>query len=218
LDAAGGVSYDDEPPEPRPAGPEVPVATTSLSLLERLRRQPTAPDWERLDGVCRPLVLRWLARVPGLQDEAADVAQEVMLVVVREVGRFERRREGSFRAWLRAVTVNQVRSYWRARRRRPLAGLGPDETEGFLARLEDPASALSRQWDAEHDQVVFDRLLEVVRPDFSEQTWEAFRRFAVEARPAAAVAAELGVSENAVLLAKSRVLRRLREEAGGLID
>jgi len=196
------------------------VPTTSLSLLERLRRQPSAPDWERLDGLCRPLVLRWLARVPGLQDEAADVAQEVMMVVVREVGRFERRREGSFRAWLRAVTVNQVRSYWRARRRRPLAGLGADgdSTEGFLARLEDPHSDLSRQWDAEHDQVIFDRLLDVVRPDFAEQTWEAFRRFAVEARPAAAVAAELGVSENAVLLAKSRVLRRLREEAGGLID
>jgi RNA polymerase sigma-70 factor (ECF subfamily) len=65
---------------------------------------------------------------------------------------------------------------------------------------------------------VFDQLLTLVRPDFTEPTWEAFRRFAIEGRPAAAVAAELSVSESAIFLAKSRVLKRLREEAGGLID
>lgn len=196
------------------------MGSTPLSLLERLRRQPAGPDWQRLDAVYRPLVLHWLGRVPGLGDEAADVAQEVLLVVVREVGGFERRREGSFRAWLRAITVNQVRSYWRARRRRPVAGLGHDADgiEGFLSQLEDPAAPLSRQWDADHDRFVFDRLLEAVRPDFTGPTWEAFRRFAVDGTPAARVAAELGTTENAVVLAKSRVLRRLRAEARGLID
>jgi len=196
------------------------VGTTSLSLLERLRREPVAPDWKRLDDVYRPLVLRWLARIPGLHDEAADVAQEVMLIVFRQVGRFERLREGSFRAWLRAVAVNQVRSYWRASRHRPRADSGDDAggPAGFLSQLEDPASPLSRQWDAEHDQFVFARLLDAVRPDFSAATWEAFRRFAIDGTPAAAVAAELGLTANAVLLAKSRILKRLREEAGGLID
>jgi hypothetical protein len=40
----------------------------------------------------------------------------------------------------------------------------------------------------------------------------------VDGLPAAAVAAELGTTVNAVLLAKSRILRRLREEAAGLLD
>jgi RNA polymerase sigma-70 factor (ECF subfamily) len=64
---------------------------------------------------------------------------------------------------------------------------------------------------------VFGRLLGLVRADFADKTWEAFRRFALEGRPTAAVAAELGVSENAVLLAKSRVLRRLKDEAARLL-
>ena len=39
----------------------------------------------------------------------------------------------------------------------------------------------------------------------------------VDGVPAALVAEELGMTENAVLLAKSRVVRRLREEAGDLL-
>jgi RNA polymerase sigma-70 factor, ECF subfamily len=39
----------------------------------------------------------------------------------------------------------------------------------------------------------------------------------LEERPAADVAESLGLSVNAVLIAKSRVLRRLRQEGRGLI-
>ncbi len=40
----------------------------------------------------------------------------------------------------------------------------------------------------------------------------------VHGRPAAEVAAELGVTINSVYLAKSRVLPRLRKELEGLLD
>ncbi len=40
----------------------------------------------------------------------------------------------------------------------------------------------------------------------------------LEGQAPAAVAAQLGISVNAVLLAKSRVLNALRREARGLID
>jgi RNA polymerase sigma-70 factor, ECF subfamily len=189
---------------------------TSPSLLERLQRQPDKESWRRLHDLYRPLIRQWLARVPGLRDEVDDLTQDVLAILVRELPRFERRREGSFRAWLRTVTVNRVRSFWRDRRRRPEAG--PDGAEHFLASLEDPVSEVSRRWDREHDRHVLQRLLELVRPDFSAATWSTFERFAIAGVPAARVALEAGISENAVLLAKSRVLRRLREEAAGLVD
>ena len=57
-----------------------------------------------------------------------------------------------------------------------------------------------------------------MEPEFTGPTWLAFRRQVIDGLPAAEVAAELGTSVNAVLLAKSRVLARLRKEARGLID
>ena len=94
---------------------------TSLSLLDRLKvARPDAPDWRHLQEIYLPLIRRWLGRVPGLGDETGDLAQEVLLVVIRELPRFERRREGSFRAWLRKVTVNKDSQAVTARSRRPL--------------------------------------------------------------------------------------------------
>lgn len=191
--------------------------TTPASLLERLQQPVATPaDWKRLHDLYLPLVRSWLARTPGLADEADDVAQEVLVVVFRELPEFRRQREGSFRAWLRKVTANRVRMWWRNRRQRPAVGFDP--TEEFLSQLEDPSSQLSRRWDQEHDQHIFEKLLAVVKPDFDSRTWEAFRLFALEDRTALEVAEELGITENAVLLGKSRILKRLRKESTGLID
>jgi RNA polymerase sigma-70 factor (ECF subfamily) len=185
-------------------------------LLNRLKAaKPDADEWRRLNEIYLPLIRIWLARVPALDDEAADLAQEVLIIVVQELPAFERVREGSFRAWLRRVTVNRARAFTRQRRRRPAVA---DGTDAFLDELEDPASAMSRQWDREHDQHVFQQLLTAIEADFSPATWLAFRRSALDGQAVASVAAELGISENAVLLAKSRVLKRLRIEAAGLVD
>ncbi|HEX7375717.1 MAG TPA: sigma-70 family RNA polymerase sigma factor [Pirellulales bacterium] len=191
---------------------------TSVSLLERLRSAgPDDPQWRRLHDIYEPWILRWLRRVPDLGEEAQDLTQEVLMVVVRSLPDFQRQRDGSFRRWLGNVVVNRLRSHWRQRKRRPLAA-GSDGTEGFLNQLEDPASALSRQWDREHDEFVLRRLMAAVERDFNSTTWQAFRRCALEGESPTAVAADLGLSVNAVLTGKSRILRRLREEAAGLID
>jgi RNA polymerase sigma-70 factor, ECF subfamily len=192
------------------------VNPTSLSLLDRLKvSRPETADWSRLQGIYLPLIERWLGRVPGLGNESADLAQEVLIVVFREVPRFDRRREGSFRAWLRQMTVNRIRGYRRKRRRQPVTGL--DAADGFLERLSNPNDDLAREWDRDHDKHVVQKLLALVQPAVSPTTWEAFQRFAVDGIPALRVAEELGLSENAIILAKSRVLKRLRQEAGDLL-
>jgi RNA polymerase sigma-70 factor (ECF subfamily) len=191
---------------------------TSQSLLERLKHaRPEAREWQRLQDLYLPLIRSWLARLPGIGDEISDLCQEVLVVVVRELPTFERQRDGAFRAWLRQITVNRLRAFWKARHKQPLAGRG-DDTDRLLAQLADPHSDCARQWDREHDRHVFAKLLAMVKPHVEPDTWEAFTRFALEGRPAARVAQELAISENAVLLAKSRILKRLREEAAGLLD
>jgi RNA polymerase sigma-70 factor (ECF subfamily) len=189
---------------------------TSVSLLDRLKvARPDASDWNRLQGIYQPLISRWLGRVPGLGVEADDLAQEVFVVLIREIPRFERQREGSFRAWLRQVTVNKVRTHRRKRHRR--AAMSLDPANGFLDSLAEPNGDLAREWDLDHDRHVFQILVAIVQPDFNTTTWQAFRRFALDGQPAAKVAEEMGLTVNAVIQSKARVLKRLREEAGELL-
>jgi RNA polymerase sigma-70 factor (ECF subfamily) len=192
------------------------VPTTSVSLMDRLRAGHDDAAWERLVHIYKPFIRRWLSD-PRLVPDADDLIQDVLAVLVRDLPSFERRRLGSFRAWLRTVTVNRVREHLRraGSRERPEGGSSAGDR---LAQLADPASGLSRQWDAEHDRHVAHKLLDLIEPEFSPQTWAAFRRQAVEGQKPAAVAAALGTTVNAVLLAKSRVLRRLRDEATELLD
>jgi RNA polymerase sigma-70 factor (ECF subfamily) len=194
------------------------MSATSASLLERLRLRPDADGWQRLVGLYEPLIRGWLRRHDLQATDADDVVQEVLGIVVREVPHFEHNgRPGAFRAWLRITTAHCLRRFWRARQYRPDAAGGSD-WERHLAELEDPTSGLSALWDEEHDRHVLRRLLELIAGDFQPSTWQAFRRLVLDGAPAAVVAAELGLSVNAVLIAKSRVLQRLREEGRGLVE
>jgi RNA polymerase sigma-70 factor (ECF subfamily) len=190
------------------------METTSLSLLDRLREaKPGDAAWQRFQDLYAPLVRAWLARVPGLREEIDDLSQEVLLVLVRELPSFERRRDGSFRAWLRRIAANRIRASLRNRKDRPRP-----EADAHLSQAEDPASDLARQWDEDHDRHVLRKLLAAVQGDFAPATWQAFERFALQRRPAARVAEELGTTEGAVIQARFRVLKRLREEAGAMLD
>ena len=97
---------------------------TSPSLLIRLR-DPEGPAWGRLIDLYSPLIRRWLARVGVRPDDAEDLVQEVLAVVVRRYPAFEHNhRTGAFRAWLRAIAVNCARDFWKANRLRGVVAPG----------------------------------------------------------------------------------------------
>jgi RNA polymerase sigma-70 factor (ECF subfamily) len=127
------------------------------------------------------------------------------------------RRSGAFRRWLRQILVNRVRGYLRTRRAHQPAG-GDAQALNMLDCLEDPASDLSRAWDREHDAFIARRLLELIEPEFTASTWRAFWRQVMDGQRPAQVAAELGLSADAVYSAKYHVLRRLRREIDGLTE
>jgi RNA polymerase sigma factor (sigma-70 family) len=191
---------------------------TSVCLLERLRRQPDDESWQRLVDLYTPLLRGWLRRHLVPHEDVEDLVQEVMAVLVRELPQFQYdRARGTFRGWLRAITVNRLRNFWRARQSRPLA-TGDSDLARKLAELEDPHSALSQIWDREHDQHVAKRLLEMIAGEFETPTWNAFQQMVLDGAKPTAIAAELGITLNAVYLAKYRVLKRLRQEIAGLTD
>jgi RNA polymerase sigma-70 factor (ECF subfamily) len=190
---------------------------TSVSLLERLAGAPTDADWRRLLDLYQPLLRAWMARAGVAVSDVEDLVQDVLLVVFREVAGFERRGQGAFRAWLRTILAHRVRDYFRGQKYRPTA-TGDSDFLRRLGELESPESALSKLWDREHDEHVAAALMRRVQGDFAPATWQAFRRHALEGEPAERAAEALGLSLNSVLLAKSRVLKRLRQELAGFVE
>lgn len=185
---------------------------TSSAMLRGLRAwDPSA--WERLVNLYGPLVYRWCRRA-GLQPaDSRDVGQEVFRAVMRGISQFHRDREGdTFRGWLRAITRNKISD---CRRGTPpvLTGTRAVEGLGVATSPRDDAND-----DAAETGIVYRRALELIRGAVEERTWHAFWRVTVEGRPATEVAGELGISPNAVYLAKSHVLRRLREEFADLLE
>ena len=189
---------------------------TSLSLLERARaNDPQA--WNRLTALYRPLVLFWCRQAHCPAAEVEDIAQEVFAAVAAGLGGFHHDRAGdTFRGWLRGITRKQVLLYFRRNQGRPQAEGGSDA----LGRLENLADALAGPAEDEAQQVsqLYRRAVEQVRGEFEERTWQMFWRTVIDGRSPAALATELGVTPAAVRQAKSRVLRRLKEEMGELLD
>ena len=187
---------------------------TSASLLDRLAGTPTQADWRRLHDLYRPLLDGWAVRAGVPHADVDDLVQEVLMAVVRQVGGFERRGDGAFRGWLRTILGRRITDHLRRQAVRPVA---TGDLASRLDELADPAGDLSRLWDREHDTHVARQALRMVEPDFAPATWRAFRRQVIDGLSAGAAAAESGITLNAALLAKSRVLKRLRQEAAGLI-
>ncbi len=185
---------------------------TSLSLLQRLTLNTDSRAWDELVSLYSPLLRSWLSRYAIQPCDAEDLTQEILLAVVADVGKFQHPgHSGAFRGWLRAILVNRLRSFWRKRRSVPIAPTSSDFWQR-LDELEDPQGALALMWNDEHDRFVVGRLLERVAPRFSPNTFQIFRRYVLECATAEQVAAEWGVTVNAVFITKSRVLRALRQE------
>jgi RNA polymerase sigma-70 factor (ECF subfamily) len=195
------------------ARPE-PSTATSRSLLDRLKADDAAA-WDRLIRLYAPLVFRWCRRWDLPEQEIADILQEVFQAVSTHIASFRKERAGdTFRGWLRTIARNKVRDHFRKEGREPAGAGGTDAQIRFLrlpaARLPDDDESSEKR----ADRGVVGRALELIRDEFEERSWRAFWLTAVEDRIPKEVATELGMSPGAVRVAKSRVLRRLREELG----
>ena len=192
-------------------------SSTSVSLLERVKEfDPHA--WDRLTRLYAPVVYHW-CRQSGLQDtDASDVSQETFRAVAVAIGDFRRHRPGdSFQGWLWTITRNKLRDHFRRRASRPGAVGGSVAQQRLLEIPDRPLEDDDHDSRADTTAGIAHRALALIESEFEQQTWQAFFRVVVGGQVASAVADDLGMSVGAVYTAKSRVLRRLREEVEGLL-
>ena len=190
-------------------------SVTSLSLLNRLKLRPTDEmAWQDFVGRYGGKVLGW-CRYWGLQDaDAADVTQAVLVRMVRNIGKFDKR-VGSFRAWLKTIAHHAWYDLINSRQHKVRKG-----GETLERRLEsekardDLARQLESAWDQELLQLASDRVRLRVRP----KTWSAFEQTAIQGVAGQDVADELGMNLPAVYKARSNVTKLLQEEIQSLED
>lgn len=185
------------------------IGSTSSSLLQRVKVR-DQDAWQRLVRLYGPLVDFWVRRA-GLQTaDAEDVFQEVFHAVARTIGTFHKDRPGdTFRGWLRTITRSKVADYLRRLTSQPQVMGGSDMQQRLHALAEDSGPDVDEVREIGALRL---RALEFVRTEFTEKSWQMFWRVTVEGHEVKDVARELGVTPSAIRLAKSRVLRRLREE------
>jgi RNA polymerase sigma-70 factor (ECF subfamily) len=189
-----------------------------LTLLQRLRDN-DGDSWRVMVQLYTPLVQYWCARGGVRGADADDVAQEVFHAAATHMHSFRRDQPGdSFRGWLRGITRNMVLRHFRRGERHAQASGGTDA----LRRLQQVEVAAADEPDEDDPAEELDglrrRALELVRGEFEERTWRAFWETAIVGRSPVDVAADQGVSPAAVRMAKSRVLRRLKEEFADMIQ
>ena len=165
--------------------------------------------WRRLQETYRPLICWWCGRSGIPAQDIDDVVQEVFAALAKSLAAFDHR---NFRGYLWAITRHKILDYWRGREANP-AACGGNTMQQVLANVEAESSRRVGAAD-EATRIVFEAVVRTVRAEFSEQDWNAFWEVAVEGRPAAEVAAALGITRNVVYLARTRITRRIREQFG----
>jgi RNA polymerase sigma-70 factor, ECF subfamily len=204
--------------ERSPVTPNSDSYVTSRSLLQRaLDHQPDA--WQRLVILYDPLVRHWCRRGGVAFQDLDDVAQEVFSKVFAALDTFRRREASdSFRGWLYGLTRHRMLEHFR-RAGRHIAAAGGSEAQALILNRPGPETDSHGAPDQEERILygeLYRRALEFIRGEFEPRTWQMFWRSVVDALPTSVVAAELTVSDASVRQARSRVLRRLRQEAAEL--
>jgi RNA polymerase sigma-70 factor (ECF subfamily) len=189
---------------------------TSPSLLLRVQAN-QAGAWERFVDLYAPLVYHWCGRAQLSPEDSADVFQDVFRAVAEHIGRFRRDRPGdSFRAWLKTIARTKICDHVRKLDGQARAAGGTDAQ----MRLQATPDPLSEPDPSEENllQQQVRAVLEGMRGEFEERTWTAFWKVQMEGQAPNDVAVDLAMTAAAVRKAKLRVLNRLRQELGELLD
>ena len=106
----------------------------------------------------------------------------------------------------------------RSRPRIPPRGSGDSDLRQWMEERPAPEGELSALFDVEEKRQMFRLVADQIRHEFQDTTWQAFWRTTVEEREVKHVARELGVTAGMVYVARSRVMKRLRDKVQELRD
>lgn len=197
--------------------------STSITLLGRVQQNdPRA--WQTLVDLYTGYIRALLIRNHCRPDDLDDLMQDVLITLARKIPDFQpHEHKGAFRGWLKAIVRSKAVDAHRRNKGNPSADGGTD-AQIRMQSISDPVAPdefLEDDFDPQVQSALrslYQRAMELVQAESDPRTWTIFLRVAVENEPAAEVARELGISAASIRMAKSRILRRLREIVGEPLD
>jgi len=183
---------------------------TSTYLLDGLRDPDNRTIWQQFVERYRPMIVKFACRLGLGREDAEDAAQQTLIVFnsAYQAGKYERDR-GRLRQWLFGIARNQIKNALRQRPAREVQIADRTDQSGFFAGVPSD-DQLTQLWEQQWQEAVLRQCLEEVRPQVEPKTMEAFELFARDGWPAQRVADHLGMTANAVFLAKHHVLKKIR--------
>jgi len=163
--------------------------------------------WRRFVDIYDPLIYRY-GRLKGLgHEDAREVVQECMALLLRRSPGLDHEREPNrFKAWLHRVAANKINDMFK--RKRPALG-GQSDFGQALGRERSLDELWEEQWQRKHLRSCLKDLLAQV----AETTRQAFQLHVVSGWPVEEVAETLNISVDQVYAARSRITQRLRQMA-----
>lgn len=175
-------------------------SSTDLSLIRHSLLNPSDLDagssfYRKYSAIIRGT----LRHMCALRPDEEDIIQETLHRIISHFGRFNRKRRGAFRAWIRRVARSAVVEWYR---KNPITPLVSPEV---LA--DTVASSVAAEFELDLAQAT----VSAVRLEMSPLQWEMFDRLRLKGESAESIATIQGVTAFAVYKAAYRVGQRLRE-------
>jgi RNA polymerase sigma-70 factor (ECF subfamily) len=188
------------------------MLTTQISLLARLTDSDNSVAWRTFIEIYQPVIYRSL-RAKGLQHfDADDVTQQILMSVAKSLAsRPHDPNRGRFRTWLSRVIRNAaINAMQRVYRDQAAGGSQALELMAILPDRSDESD--ESLFDREQQRQFFHHIAGLIQTEFEPSTWQAFWRTTVDGESIEKVAGELGKQVGSVYAARSRIMKRMRQE------
>ena len=175
--------------------------TTDVSFLEKITDGDEI-SWGKFYEIYSPLIC-YCGREWGLSEtEIDELVQDVMVGFFMGTKTFRYdRSKGKFRSYLQEIAKTKI---FAILKKRP-SGAGEQFANVSLMEF-----AFDEKWDSEWHNYLCAEAFKLLKKEMEELSYRSFCMYAMENRPPAEVAKELGISVNAVYINKCRALDFLR--------
>ena len=195
------------------------VNRTSTTFIARLQDR-NSDAWKDFMEFYVPLIQYWCRRKKDrlTRVERQDILQDVLQRVSASIEKFDlTHEERSFRGWLRRITENRICDYLQEKAKkenteRLYSDIGIENIAAPFPVLSESDAATDPECEAEEQRILLKQVLNRIKSEFREKSWEVFRLLVVVGQDSSEVAQTMNMMGDAVRQIRSRILKRIREE------